>query len=189
MQRRSHRTACTPFPLAPRPAAPLVVLLLLGVAGCPPSLVGPPAEDDDDSVAPGWGCDATLTAQDTCPGGEPNPAFDWDSTPYCPEFYEGIAPGVDGWEPVLFTFEELPLAELTPEQPFDYLELRLWTDWDATQIISSTGEKCGSATDPAACESEFDALSSDTGFANSVTVHPGPGCGWAIDPTPCRRQA
>ena len=74
------------------------------------------------------------------------------------------------------------LGSLTPASAADYLELRDVTGWDAGEglawnaayVRDSSGQRCAGAADPAACGTEFEALSPEsefTLFGFEGTVH------------------
>ncbi|GAB4530729.1 MAG: hypothetical protein Tsb0020_47180 [Haliangiales bacterium] len=65
---------------------------------------------------------------------------------------------------IIPAFEELDLAAVTPAEPATYWELRFASPGGSTDVLGSVGEKCADAADTAACTSEFDQLSTDSGF-------------------------
>ena len=65
---------------------------------------------------------------------------------------------------VIPALEELDLAAVTPAEPATYWELRFSSPGGSTDVIGSVGEKCADAADTAACISELDQLSTDSGF-------------------------
>lgn len=119
--------------------------LLLAAGGC----------EDGNKPEPPQGPDAAI---DAAPPADAAPA------PECPE-PEALWADVD-----LSKFQAIPaLAEIdlgavTPAEPATYWELRFAGLGDDYEVVASTGSLCAAAQDQAACEAEFRALSSDTGF-------------------------
>ncbi len=155
--------------MGPRGSAAALAILL---AGCPQGAddddSAPVAIDDDDSssqddddsgeIAPPDGCDISISSQLCGWYGEWYDPFFGEEP--CPEFWEDL-PGGDGAFRDAQTMYELPLDELSIEPFPTYIEQRGEEDrW----VVRSVGSKCAEATDPAACEAEFDALSSIVGF-------------------------
>lgn len=131
--------------VAGRVSALACASLLLAAGGC----------GDENNPAPPQGADAGIDAA--------LPA-DAAPAPACPE------PEALWFDVNLPEFQTIParteldLSAITPAEPATYLELRFAGLGDDYEVVASTGSLCAGAQDQAACEAEFRALSSDTGF-------------------------
>ena len=104
---------------------------------------------------PAFGCALDWSKDDLCPDEQQAPDLEPSSRPYCPP-HQAILDEA-GWLAVTMP----GLADLSPADPVDYLELREYPyaapDATDSEIDASTGAVCAGAQDQSACLSAYDA--------------------------------